>query len=140
MNLLRSTFSFRAVNLLSIRKSPSKFKIPIIFVPPLLLFIFYNNNIALFSANEQETKEVFRSKNLLTDSKNLSETQVSKSLQDEQMLRRSVVESACQRNQDKLKSPQEKVTMLSDPQFNLGYCNIPKIATSSWYCLPFNHN
>ena len=129
MNCLRHTFSYRTVNIFSVKKRP--LKISIFFIPSMLFFMFYNNALP-FGGNKEETREIFRSKNLLTDNKNLSESDIRKSHQDEQMWRRTLLEKQCQTNQDKLQSPQEKVTMLSDPEHNLGYCNIPKIATSSW--------
>ena len=122
-------FSYTSVNLFSIKKR--QFKILIILVPSVLFFICYNN-IVLFGGNEEEIGDIFRSKNLLTDTKNLSETQIPTSQPDEQNLRLNLVERQCRLHQDKLRIPQEKVTMLSDPEHNIGYCNIPKIATSSW--------
>ena len=122
-------FSYTSVNLFSIKKR--QFKILKILVPSVLFFICYNN-IVLFGGNEEEIGDIFRSKNLLTDTKNLSETQIPISQPDEQSLRLNLVEKQCRLHRDKLRIPQEKVTMLSDPEHNIGYCNIPKIATSSW--------
>ena len=130
MTCPRPMFSYKSVNLFSIKKR--QFKTSIFVIPAVLFFIFYNNTV-LFGGYKAETREIFRSKNLLTDTKNLSETQIRTSQPDEQSLRLNLVESQCRLHQDKLRIPQEKVTMLSDPEHNIGYCNIPKIATSSWY-------
>lgn len=112
----------KPVNLFSFKRRNQKNGILTLFLLWILVVFLFNVSI---HSQSSETKTIFRSKNLLTDSKNLSETY---STTDNQNLRQRFVRSACQ----KFESIQSKVTLLTDPEKSLGYCHVPKIATSSW--------
>lgn len=114
----------KPVNLFSFKRRNQKNGILTLFLL-WILFVFLLN-VSIHSQSS-ETKTIFRSKNLLTDSKNLSETY---STTDNQYLRQRFVRSACQTQT--FDSVQSKVTLLTDPEKSLGYCHVPKIATSSW--------
>jgi hypothetical protein len=113
----------KLVNLFSFKRRNQKNGILTLFLLWILVVFLFNVSI---HSQSSETKTIFRSKNLLTDSKNLSETY---STTDNQNLRQRFVRSACQ----KFESIQSKVTLLTDPEKSLGYCHVPKIATSSWW-------
>ena len=114
----------KPVNLFSFKRRNQKNGILTLFLLWILFVFLFNVSI---HSQSSETKTIFRSKNLLTDSKNLSETY---STTDNQYLRQRFVRSACQTQT--FDSVQSKVTLLTDPEKSLGYCHVPKIATSSW--------
>ena len=126
----------KTVNLFSFRRRNKENGILFIFLLWILFVLLFNVSINYQSS---ETKTIFRTKNLLTDTKNLSETYSSEKPQnDNQNRRQRLLRSQCQSSQMEIgsESLRSKVTLLTDPGKTLGYCHVPKIATSSWSHFP----
>jgi chondroitin 4-sulfotransferase 11 len=89
----------------------------------------YLCSVSLHLNTKEMDDQVFRSKNLLTDTKNLSENYSNDEVQN---WRQKLLQSQCSSSQVHHHSFQSKVTLLTDPQRTIAYCHVPKIATSSW--------